>query len=444
MTKPSSNLPEEQDPERGTLRKTVYNRHIARAKNVNNYFIFCRCYYKILKSRLAALFLQDLMNLASSPMVTSQEINGDDYFLCTTEFLKDSISEWTQDEQRRYLKELRSHEFIKTARHGVLGPRWISIDYLKIEEAIDESENSQIGGKPPIKIGGKPPIKIGGKPPINKNTTYSKNKRRQKNRAHPFEPPDKVNGFGVEGDNVKAVHSDHAWAVDLLKDSLKNNGRRITKWSRSKWADTFQLLKEKDGIDYRVTLETYCRHCNRKDQDLYGMPFIRNAYEFRQHYEWIDSKVKLILKAEQEDIPVVISRKAHQVLDRLSNLHWPRGRSGLDVAIQKSLTNFKDYQTHLSALKERLDQCQGSDQVYLRRFLKHFEDTLFRYPGDGVEEWFRKVHASRANWQDWDGDFSKEVFSLTSKRFRRILLDLAMEWSPVNGESCVNAFLQSL
>jgi len=125
-----------------TIPESVYLRHLQRSKNTLNYFTFFRPFFKILK-RLDALFLQDLINLASIPSTVTKTIDGEDYFLCTETFLKDSGSNWSSDEQNRHLASIKKKGFVKARKMGLPARRWVHIELQKIEDAIDEKEGLQ-------------------------------------------------------------------------------------------------------------------------------------------------------------------------------------------------------------------------------------------------------------------------------------------------------------
>ncbi len=73
-----------------TIPETVYKRHLARAQKLGNYFMFRRDYITsgILKSKTAALFLQDLINHSYMPETIRAK---DDFFMCTIEYLYNSL-----------------------------------------------------------------------------------------------------------------------------------------------------------------------------------------------------------------------------------------------------------------------------------------------------------------------------------------------------------------
>lgn len=152
----SRNPISEQEP----IPRTKYINHIRRARDTSSYFAFFRDYTKIM-SKLEALFLQDLINLSSLAGIKRTTIDGEDYFLCTIEFLEKSAIGWSVSEQKQHFKSLKKRGFINSIRVGIPAKRLVSINFPNVEEAID----NKLGEKPPIQLGEKSPNWWGEKPP---------------------------------------------------------------------------------------------------------------------------------------------------------------------------------------------------------------------------------------------------------------------------------------
>jgi hypothetical protein len=124
--------------------KSTHRRYILRTKSMKNDFAFIRGYVLIM-GKMTALFLQDLLDLASfSPI---QTIDEKYYFLCTTKFLENSSMPWTANEQRYHLGILQDKGFVHLIKKGIPPRRWIFIDIVALENAVDQAieakENSQ-------------------------------------------------------------------------------------------------------------------------------------------------------------------------------------------------------------------------------------------------------------------------------------------------------------
>lgn len=117
----------------------VYQEHMLRAQGAGNWFQFRRDYVTSkLLTKIQALFLQDLINHAGARDTKRKLIDGEAFFLCTTEYLRNSLS-WEPDSQQALLSQLKTKGFIKVRRIGVPPLRWICIDVEAIETALDEA-----------------------------------------------------------------------------------------------------------------------------------------------------------------------------------------------------------------------------------------------------------------------------------------------------------------
>ncbi len=149
-------------PKKNTIPLDTYLRHIERARGAGNWFIFSRDYVTSgAMSKLQALFIQDLINLAA---MKSTKKDADGFFLCTKEYL-DSSLRWDADTQKDTLRALKKGPytvrkkvdgimtdvqkegkgFLELKHVGVPPKRWIKLDLLAIEMAVDvgrsDSEN---------------------------------------------------------------------------------------------------------------------------------------------------------------------------------------------------------------------------------------------------------------------------------------------------------------
>jgi len=124
-----------------TVSESTYRKHVLRARCTDNHFTFDRDYVKKLKlSKIAALFLQDIINLANLRNVKRQIIDGHEYFLCTVGFLENADLDWSSAMQTRLFKELIGRGYVSVRKHGLPPVRWVFVDVLKIERDIDETD----------------------------------------------------------------------------------------------------------------------------------------------------------------------------------------------------------------------------------------------------------------------------------------------------------------
>lgn len=166
--------------------ESTYRKHLQRAKDGGNYFIFFRLYTKLMK-RMTCLFLQDLINLGSLDNMKKKIVDGKEYFQCTVEYLEDSHLAWTVDEQRNHFAVLEEKQYVFTKRMGIPGVRWAYIDFKKLEDDLDDvlgnnstpeepEDNEPEGVRDETPVTGKTP---------NYSRSETRNYSRSKNRDKP-------------------------------------------------------------------------------------------------------------------------------------------------------------------------------------------------------------------------------------------------------------------
>jgi len=177
-----------------TIPQSVYRKHLLRAQDAGNFFIFRRDYVTSgLLTKTEALFFQDLINKGSMKNVKKDE---DDFFFCSIRYLWRSLR-WDYDSQKYLFRKLKKKGFVETKRVGK--KRYIRINVEEVELALDlaikkakannrgkntpASKKQRIGGKIPPYIGGKIPPddpRIGGKILTKNKDNY---KRKEKNHV---------------------------------------------------------------------------------------------------------------------------------------------------------------------------------------------------------------------------------------------------------------------
>lgn len=105
-------------------------------------------FFGVTDNKMEGVFLQHLVNLCKwawsrkkrvkkSPVTKRMEAAG--YFLCTMEFLETRVyPSWSAKEQEKYIRSLRLAGYIQTQRAGTRGFRYISIDFDRVEERVNE------------------------------------------------------------------------------------------------------------------------------------------------------------------------------------------------------------------------------------------------------------------------------------------------------------------
>lgn len=278
-----------------TVRLSEYRRHLSRTKSAGSYFIFYRHYFKIL-TRLTALFLQDIANLADCDRVIREDVDGEEYFLCTAEFLRNSASGWNSEEQKWHLTALKEKGFVKTMRRGCPARRWVHIDYRRIEQAIDEALGDQSEGKSRDQLEGKFPNLPEDLPSGNKEQGKNGHKKElaSQGRRPKASPSDHTSPFlfgkpkrSVEKRKFSPVSLE--W-TDKLRAAQEKKARRKVKINRFAWARTFDGVRERVADDDRIEglLNWYCRN---DVLDQYGNQVIAgHPAHFEKILGWIESE----------------------------------------------------------------------------------------------------------------------------------------------------------
>ncbi len=149
-----------------------FRRWTKRRAASGGWFICFNAYLKFMSIE-AAWVLQRLINLSSSrPKTPKREaLWNKGWTMCTVNYLE-KLTLLKADAQKRILKELQGyrkgvlHEelrFVKTRRMGRDGRRFVKINLVKIEQALDAAEVG-IAGNPPDRMKGNPAIPVNGKP----------------------------------------------------------------------------------------------------------------------------------------------------------------------------------------------------------------------------------------------------------------------------------------
>ncbi len=111
----------------------TYRRHLLRARDAGNYFIFSRLYVLSgLMTREEALFYQDLINIAGMGC----DVKG--WFRCTDARLEKSLA-WNKDSSKKWFKRLKQRGFIEIEKRGVPPHRYVRLNIEFIEKALDKS-----------------------------------------------------------------------------------------------------------------------------------------------------------------------------------------------------------------------------------------------------------------------------------------------------------------
>lgn len=97
-----------------------------------SYLMVCREMVRLVGIRNLAIFLSDLINHAKNPAVYKDK---DDWFLCTTEFLMESM-DWDRNMQTRYLQMLKRMGYVEVSVIGMPKKRHLRLDIQKIRRDL--------------------------------------------------------------------------------------------------------------------------------------------------------------------------------------------------------------------------------------------------------------------------------------------------------------------
>lgn len=271
-----------------SIPRSDYLRHVRRAKNGGNYFVYFRHYIKLFthkSRRTTCMFLQDVMNISDSPGVKKQMFDGEEHFQGTVNFLRDSASEWTEKEQETHLAILVDKGFVKLRRVGMPSVRWICVDFAAIEYALDAvlgDGNPQLpphgGDCPQLPPHGDhllPPhggLEWSPKRGVKKKTLTESSHKGKNTHCRPagqgdrecgsngkHKPPLRARGFGLTNGNCVGEEGQRAsFASDCAaklgeivssKARIQWNPTRGKKYDPSKWGTCFRELIKHLGDD---------------------------------------------------------------------------------------------------------------------------------------------------------------------------------------------------
>jgi hypothetical protein len=254
------------------------------------------------------LMLQDLVNLSCVPTV----IMGDDgYFLCTAEFLTDSI--WTFDQQRKFIKRVEEKGYIKIKQKGLPARRWVFVDVDKIERelntflggVIDASKDaSNDASKDMPNDAGKNKEEL----PYGSSSSKGKKKERRRSRDDSSPLPnslldDSTDKIDKRKTTFPTEDSFEKKCAKKLQRILLNHKiyRKVKNANMDTWAKEFTSLLI-DGVskeDIEEALEWYMEHIGEEH-----MPEAHSANSFCDKYRNILCHKKVYMAKQRRGKPI--------------------------------------------------------------------------------------------------------------------------------------------
>ena len=196
--------------------------------------------------------------------------------------------------------------------------------------------------------------------------------------------------------------------ADKLHTLIVQVRKIFRQWNRSKWADTFRLLREEmDNGEARIKRVFDWYSVNAKAKNV---PSISNAIDFRKRFDWLED---LADKSVGPYYPV--GEEALAIAKRVYMKGWPGNiKEKVPVTIQVSLDRFK---VLLLEYKEVVDNTLQAGAYTI--FLKHLK-TRLGAPENFVEQWMYMLHEKYARWKEWNGDLVGQAFHESHPLFHKM------------------------
>jgi hypothetical protein len=274
-----------------------YRRYLERRADAGNWFPFFRDYLLIMPLD-AAVVVQSILNLGKAK-------SKDGWILCTVEYLYQS-TRLDRNAQVRVLNVLKNLGFIEWEKRGIPAKRYIRVDILKLDREAENAANNQSTGNPVNKTTANPVDSV--------NWIYSQQDNSKSSQLIEKEKEDKEKERGMlphpDPSAKSAKHSKPeipAFCTELaklLRAILRSKKNRINvgMGAISKWAEEFRLVWKGIGGDreaeiaLRRFLKDYARYIDRIDR-----PIIRDAGQFREHFNWLKVEIDKLKRDRGED-----------------------------------------------------------------------------------------------------------------------------------------------
>lgn len=392
--------------------------------------------------RVEAMFLAELLNIASMNMP-----KDDVWFKCTDKLLH-RLSFWTAHEIKTYLKALAVKEVIETRVIGQKRRRIVRINIDKLEEMIQNYLKEKEAFKSP------PSQKSNFNICKQRDSYLSIYKRNSlqkvlRNTRLPASPDSRGVGTNHKTnqteemmplfkeiaraqENNKEGKFDYQFAVELRK-ALVAKKTLTYQWSVKKWAREFRLLRKVVPVyEIQSVLDWYCERL--VSEQTKGLPTaLCNSKQFRANWNWIKTAYD---KWQKRNPQIEISAEAKQIVQTLMMSQWPKGSSAqLPAAVQVAINAFRTFRRKLAdylgahpvVTTEKKKVTYDQNAVVVRNVYDSLPAaTSF------AEQWFRQLHASLVNWQEWSGDLTPFVWSgdPTDQKFTKFVTNLISGYGP--------------
>lgn len=449
-----------------------YNRHMASASSLGNYFMFRKCYLRIM-SRDAALVIQDVINKMGY-LMRKGKLRSDRWVPMTVEKLEKSLA-MKKDCQHRVLLELKGVEgkctgrlpFIEVTKFGRPTKRYVRVNFANLNKALDEAfsqipedkqtsrsqDNCEIGSS-----GNPDDMSFGSSG--NPDDAIEENKMLRNNNK--FSGTLSASPRGIDGNqkarlpnvdpssqdkestspNPVIIHTEHKyrnqiptlasttdpakiianalWATLTSKNRLPINAKPKT------WVQVIRksLLSHVDLQTALAALAWYDKHVGGK-----YIPDIRSARTLVDKWEALQSAIQRERQSTDAStntntlMEVKLTKPIRRVLKQLDHLHWPKGSRGqIPAAVADTMTAFSAFRKANSELAAS----EGHRKYDLRDFAQWLMNEWSDDPEEFAAWWLEELNERVSDWPAWSGIV--KGLSIDDKQFHKWLSDQVEEY----------------
>jgi hypothetical protein len=198
--------------------------------------------------------------------------------------------------------------------------------------------------------------------------------------------------------------------ASMLAEVVKNHNKVMRPIYPKVWARDFAKLRNIDNVPkcriLRI-LNWYILH--------FGEKYISQAYSAKSFRSKFDAIERQQARHQEKNPTANISDEAKEIAqDCLVGVGWPAGaKQQLPLVIQLSLDNYKNFRKAHSAYGKKLAKLPMnlSKNTTALRFWENIGADL-GYAKSFITRWFTSwIHKRRANWNEWDGNLVRDIFS---------------------------------
>jgi hypothetical protein len=200
----------------------------------------------------------------------------------------------------------------------------------------------------------------------------------------------------------------------VLAEAITGNNKQMARFSIKSWSKQFTILRQTATEEDILQVLQWFKS-NIKDQ---WTPKAYSAKSFRQKFDRIEEAMN---RNKSQDTP--ISDVARSIYKRLGDLSW-KGITGDQVltTVQISLTNYQEFLAKLQSWEVSCTFMKRAEFVQVQsifRFTANFLNSNLSTDTQFVEKWIRDIHKMVTSFDTWNGDITKQAFTVSNKRFKQ-------------------------